>query len=379
MRIMFFQIQTNLVITIILSIILIHANIRLDKSELMNKLFMLLLGMNIFILILEIISVLVNVKNAVNLRWINLSTNMVGFMAVPLFLMLVILYFECWLQKNLKSVKRCKTCIYIPALILFAFTVINIKAGWIATVDATNQYMRGPLFFLVPLVTLFYLVCGSLRILQYYKKFVLYKYVLINLYIMVLIVVILIQVIGKIYLTTWSTVGSLLICTYIFNIIEELQYDALTALENKQSYIRYITKLAKKPPEILTAINIDLDDFKRINDRFGHQEGDEALKNFTQILRNSFSYKQRIFRMGGDEFLVLSEYQGKKQMVKYLDRFKDRLTAYNATSRKPYTLKFSYGMDSLNDQYKNIDEFLDYIDNMMYIQKQNKKRYLTRN
>ena len=376
---MFFQIQTNLVITIILSIILIHANIRLDKSELMNRLFMLLLGMNIFIMILEIISVLVNVKNAVNLRWINFSTNMLGFMAVPLFMMLVILYFESWLQKNLKSVKRCNTCIYIPALILFIFTVINIKVGWIATVDVTNEYMRGPLFFLVPLVTLFYLVCGSLRMLHYYKKFVFYKYVLINLYIMVLIVVILIQVIGKIYLTTWSTVGSLLICTYIFNIIEELQYDALTALENKQSYIRYITKLAKKSPEVLTAINIDLDDFKRINDRYGHQEGDEALKNFTQILRNSFSYKQRIFRMGGDEFLVLSEHQSKKQMIKYLDRFKDRLTAYNATSRKPYTLKFSYGMDSLNDQYKNIDEFLDYIDNMMYIQKQNKKRSLTRN
>lgn len=371
---MFFQIQTHIVMTLILSIIFMHAIFRLDKSELLNKLFMQLIGLDIVIMILEIGSAILSSKESVSLRLFHLIVNLVGLIIVPLFLFVGIMYFECYLQKTLRIVKKCSRCIYIPATILIVLTFINIKTGWIATVNMENEHIRGPLFWTIPIIPLFYLGYALLIVWRYHKKLITYKYVMNIMYIVIIGLSVVIQAICEAYLIIWNTIGGLLVCAYIFNIIDELQYDALTTMENKQSYLSYVSRLVKKQQLTLTAINIDLDDFKNINDYYGHQEGDEALKKFAQILRGSFPYKHRIFRMGGDEFLILSEQQNKKQMIKYMERFKERLNVYNSSSNKPYRLKFSYGMDSYGANYKDVEQFFNYIDSMMYTQKQRKKR-----
>ena len=371
---MFWQVQTNIVVSLILGIIIAHAFFRLDKSELINRLFMYLIGLDILIMLLEIGSVIFNTKNLSTFRILHLIVNILGFIIVPVFLLLGVLYFECWLQKALRAKIKCNRWIYVPAIILFVLTLINIRTGWIATVSLENDYIRGQLFWIVPTITLFYLGYGILLIWRYHKRLTAYKYIMGLMYFTIITLVVVVQIVCEDYLTIWSTVGGLLVCAYVFNIIDGLQYDALTMMENKQSYLSYTSKLAKKQKLTLTAINIDLDDFKIINDRYGHQEGDEALKSFSQILRGSFPYKHRIFRMGGDEFLILSEQQNKKQMIKYMERFKERVKAYNASSGKVYDLKFSYGMDSYNSDYKCVEEFLKYVDSMMYTQKEKKKR-----
>ena len=60
---------------------------------------------------------------------------------------------------------------------------------------------------------------------------------------------------------------------------------------------------------------LDMDDFKRINDRFGHLKGDETLQFFTEILQNTFRKGDLIGRLGGDEFLVFVKQVTDKEVM----------------------------------------------------------------
>ena len=72
----------------------------------------------------------------------------------------------------------------------------------------------------------------------------------------------------------------------------------------------------KKPKELDSLILIDCDDFKEINDNFGHLKGDEALRNISRVLKESFSKDIIISRIGGDEFCIyISDINSKDEII----------------------------------------------------------------
>jgi diguanylate cyclase (GGDEF)-like protein len=98
---------------------------------------------------------------------------------------------------------------------------------------------------------------------------------------------------------------------YLFgNIYQKLIRDELTGLFNRTGFLEIAnTQLtrAKRYPSSFVLFFLDLDNFKRINDKHGHKEGDLALKEFAQLLTSTFRETDLIARIGGDEFLVLLE------------------------------------------------------------------------
>lgn len=97
---------------------------------------------------------------------------------------------------------------------------------------------------------------------------------------------------------------------------EQAQKDSLTGLFNKTAMRRHVEAMLKKVESGVLFI-IDLDDFKQINDRYGHLCGDAVLSDTADVLRGYFRASDLIGRIGGDEFLVFlpdlkSEYAGKK-------------------------------------------------------------------
>jgi diguanylate cyclase (GGDEF)-like protein len=87
--------------------------------------------------------------------------------------------------------------------------------------------------------------------------------------------------------------------------LEILSYrDALTNLNNPRSYHEHMDELSKKKlPYGL--IFMDLNDFKLVNDTYGHDAGDELLNIVAKRLQNSIREKDKAFRIGGDEFVVV--------------------------------------------------------------------------
>ncbi len=83
----------------------------------------------------------------------------------------------------------------------------------------------------------------------------------------------------------------------------EAEHDPLTGIYNRAGGIHMIRQCIDKK-ESGTFLILDIDDFKLVNDNYGHQKGDEVLKQVAGILQSSFKQSDIVMRMGGDEFIV---------------------------------------------------------------------------
>ena len=151
----------------------------------------------------------------------------------------------------------------------------------------------------------------------------------------------------------------------------EMLKDPLTLLNSRaQMQVRLQYKLKSQTP--FTAIMMDANGFKHINDCYGHSIGDEVLKDVSRILLSCANYEDFVCRFGGDEFFVILE-SAKDVGRSYIRRIDQILLEYSAN--KPYTIALSYGLlyvdHSIN--YKP-EELIRLTDQLMYQDKINKKQ-----
>ncbi len=91
---------------------------------------------------------------------------------------------------------------------------------------------------------------------------------------------------------------------------QDAKYDPLTKLYNRRSfneYLRNAVEAAEKGERDVSLIMLDIDDFKRVNDTYGHNQGDIVLKEVANVLRDNVREDDVICRWGGEEMLILLE------------------------------------------------------------------------
>lgn len=176
-------------------------------------------------------------------------------------------------------------------------------------------------------------------------------------------------------LMMWSSAAFSLMVIYIFLQQRMMQYDTLTGAWTKASFEHYIDHLInkEKKQDAFGIIFLDLDEFKSINDSFGHLEGDAALKTSVRLIRSCLGRNDIIARFGGDEFVILAQKCGGNSMVDRINLMKYNFKKYNETSEKEYKLKFSCGYEIFDAKKYNIWQFLNYVDNLMYQDKESKQ------
>jgi diguanylate cyclase (GGDEF)-like protein/PAS domain S-box-containing protein len=153
--------------------------------------------------------------------------------------------------------------------------------------------------------------------------------------------------------------------------------DDLTGLFNRRGLLKQAAPyfdFARRQKENLLLLFIDLDGMKRINDEFGHNEGDNALINTAAILNRSFRSTDIIARLGGDEFTVLvTDLNASKEDA--ITRLNENLKAYNAVETRGHKLAFSIGVATLEQERLTcFEELLEQADQAMYEQKRMKRR-----
>ncbi|HET6853162.1 MAG TPA: diguanylate cyclase, partial [Pyrinomonadaceae bacterium] len=153
--------------------------------------------------------------------------------------------------------------------------------------------------------------------------------------------------------------------------------DDLTGLFNRRGLLKQAAPyfdFARRQKESLLLLFIDLDGMKRINDEFGHNEGDNALINTAAILNRSFRSSDIIARLGGDEFTVLvTDLNASKEDA--IARLNENLKAYNASQTRGHKLAFSIGVATLEPERMTcFEELLEQADQAMYEQKRMKRR-----
>lgn len=128
-------------------------------------------------------------------------------------------------------------------------------------------------------------------------------------------------------------------------LIESRERDQLTGLLNRQAFTQSFLQLSSGAAEQLghelwLAV-LDIDHFKRVNDTYGHLLGDEVLLRFSRVMENSFRFNDRLFRFGGEEFLVLMRTDEAGAGVA-LERFRAAVETYDFPCVGQVTVSIGY-------------------------------------
>jgi two-component system, cell cycle response regulator len=153
--------------------------------------------------------------------------------------------------------------------------------------------------------------------------------------------------------------------------------DDLTGLLNRrgfQSLAKQQIRIAKRANWESILLFADLDNLKVINDRFGHAEGDLAIKAIASILKETFRTSDIIGRIGGDEFIVLAIKTSDDNVSSITKRLDRNIKNYNQQINK-FELSLSFGvvhLDPMDDI--SLEEAILEADKNLYIQKQRKMK-----
>ena len=153
--------------------------------------------------------------------------------------------------------------------------------------------------------------------------------------------------------------------------------DELTGLSNRRGFEMLGERLlaaARRLGLPLTAVYADLDNMKSINDRFGHDAGDRALKETAQIIAKALRGSDLIARLGGDEFCTILAGAESDAAASAVARIEADLTKRNATSHEPFDLSLSVGLtESLPGEESTLAELTAAADAAMYEAKRRRK------
>lgn len=138
--------------------------------------------------------------------------------------------------------------------------------------------------------------------------------------------------------------GMVLVYRNFITLLDHAQRDELTGLLNRKTFSEDLQKMQATEPQVTTIENdkrgapeaemshwlaiCDIDHFKHVNDTFGHLYGDEVLILVANFMKNSFRVQDRVFRFGGEEFVVLLRCASLEDTKKTLERFRKKIEAH---------------------------------------------------
>ncbi|ACD67079.1 MAG TPA: sensor domain-containing diguanylate cyclase [Sulfurihydrogenibium sp.] len=149
----------------------------------------------------------------------------------------------------------------------------------------------------------------------------------------------------------------------------EMSIDPLTGAFNRRGFeiiIQKLLEISQITDAPITLAMADLDYFKKINDTFGHLAGDEALKHFVNIIKRNLRKSDYVFRIGGEEFLILLPNTELKDAVEIVERIRKDLEENSLHyDGKEIKITASFGLAEV-DKEKYINEIIKKADEKLY-------------
>lgn len=181
----------------------------------------------------------------------------------------------------------------------------------------------------------------------------------------------------------YNNIYDTLVAAKMNRIINELEgtslRDALTGLYNRGGFNKYGDQLFKSNQEkgasVFIAV-VDMDNLKKVNDKYGHVEGDFAIKKVADTIKTCCTDKFIFGRTGGDEFYCIGQGITEEDGLVCMNQIEETLKAFNADRAKEYDIHVSHGhyidIPTADD---TLDDFIKVADRFMYHNKiENKRR-----
>ncbi len=374
MKELFLRIDINIYAVLILIVVLTSLYIKKNEKVLSTRYFILLTYSVILLLLLECLTWTVNGKPGRINHHLNYWANFTFLLLNPLPPVLWLCYLDMTVYNSPQRLR--KRGYYLLPLILSAILMgISVFTGFVFSVGPENLYERGKGIAVLAAINFCLFFVGFLIVFRQKESmerramFSLFSFSVIPVFAAVL------QLLFYGSLLIWSSIALCVLISFIFLEIQHLNKDDLTGLYNrKQIDGRIQARINGRGRQSgFAVILIDLDDFKLINDTYGHPEGDKALVIFSNILLQSFKREDLISRYGGDEFLIVLKSDGTENIESILKRLDERVEEFNAKNVKPYRIRFSAGFEIYNSEtHTDYTELLQAVDRRMYERKTKK-------
>ncbi len=306
--------------------------------------------------------------------------NFMYFMCFGLSSYFWFLYSEVAAKKNILRRARLIVAAF-PLFVLVALLIASMFNGCLFYFDKNMEYHRGSLYYLQAVLSYGYIGVASIKSLIEVGKQKNYSH-------------------KKELFTVASFSGPLLLCgavqlfvqsapimtigfscAYLMVYINSLQMlisiDSLTGISNRRELLKQLEEkvLALKKDESLYFLFIDLDSFKQVNDKHGHNEGDRALKTVASVLKSVCDRTGGFCaRYGGDEFAVVQVLGTDGNIDDVRKEICDLIERKGAEQALAYNISVSIGYAEYPKQAKNIQELIYCADSDMYDVKMKKKQ-----
>ncbi len=283
------------------------------------------------------------------------------------------LYSESLQGSKLATTKKFRLLGALPVTI---FNLLVLTTPWthlIFFIDAGMNFRRGLLYIFQQIVTFGYLLftCTKAFIKSQNKEDFANK----NKYLTIASFCVFPLVCGvlQMYITN-SPILSMGITLAVLQVYinlqnEKISIDPLTQLNNRNQMIRFLsTKMRNQnPSKKLYLLMMDMDYFKKINDQYGHVEGDRALICVSNVLKKVGSkYNCFVSRYGGDEFILVCEAGTEETIRELCIALNAELAAETAAAKSPYRLHLSIGYAAYSENMQSIPDFIAEADKMLY-------------
>jgi diguanylate cyclase (GGDEF)-like protein len=370
------RLQISILEFLILLIIYIQLKIEGEKYFLEHRLFKFFVLSSMFVISMEAIGWAYDGQPGQIARIIVATANVLLLTTNIIPLILCTLYLDFQIRSNKNRVK----VFLIPFTVLF---IINACFAITAPInklyfyiDINNFYHRGSFSISIIIIYLILFTYNILAVLTNWKKINVKNRLILLLFLFPPLIGFSLQMMFYGLSTAWAGVCISILMVYTTFQNQAMKIDYLTGLYNRRQLDFYlkskINNLSKNYK--LAGIMIDIDHFKQINDRYGHNLGDRALEVTSKILKRFFNHDEFIARYAGDEFVILFDVDDEATLIKKVANLHRQFILFNNKGEEPFKLQISVGYAIYKQSSEqNPDDFLIHLDNLMYKNKLSKK------
>ncbi|MBN1498836.1 MAG: GGDEF domain-containing protein [Spirochaetes bacterium] len=274
--------------------------------------------------------------------------------------------------------KKLRHYLYLTPFILNVIIVIlSLKTNTVFSINENNIFSRQYLYAALPFLNYGPLFIAFLILLANKNKIERSSYRVFILFNIIPFLGGLIQIFNYGILSIWSSVALALFIIFLYVEIKGLQKDHLTGVYNRRQLESYLQNKLRNLRSF-SVLMTDLDDFKIINDKYGHLEGDKALITITNILTATIRNTDIAARYAGDEFVLVIENSNSANITALIKRIQEKIKEYNRTADNKYILSMSIGYHIVTDpKSETLESVINAADKKMYRNKSRKKNKIS--
>lgn len=349
----------------------------IERTTFADKVFYSLIWATITLCTLETVSFLVDGKTFAGAMFLNYFTNCLLFATNIIFVYLWFLYIDYKSFEDITRLKKKWWIIALPAFIVLVLVIITPFYPILFSISSANVYSRTIYTNLTYVVSFIYLIGGEILIFTNRHNCRTYMLFPSFIFIIPLFVGLILQMCFYGISVTWAFLSISIISLYINIHVNSSHIDQLSGVYNRSYWetdLNRLSRRAKQEKAKLVGILLDVDNFKGINDNFGHLAGDEAIKTIGHILRSTAGRDDFVARFGGDEFIVMLCVNNESDIAKFLTNLSTNINEYVNKNKLDYKIGFSYGYTFYSSD-DSVDSFFVRMDKAMYVSKnKNNKR-----